>query len=664
MRDRPVSPHPASGSGRYRAYVAFTLLVPLLILALLEILLQAIPYGPDLGLFIEIPVNSVRYKGMNPRMSARYFFRTEFQPGSGPDLFLAEKLPGTVRVFCLGASTTVGYPYWYNAAFSSFLRQRLASVFPEKTIEVVNLGITATNSFTLLDIMGDVVRERPDAVVVYDGHNEFYGALGVASRESLGGSRWMIKAYLSLLHFKSFLLLRDGYGALAALFGGTGRGIDRSTMMERMAEGQLVPQTGPVYTRGIETFRDNLKEISRLCLERHTPLLVCTQVSNLRDLPPFASMHRPEIPDEKRAAFDRAMAWGDSVLASGDTSAALSAFGTAVSADPEFAAAHFRRASLLDARGRYDEAEAEYRLARDKDVVRFRASGDINALIREAPAGAIPVDIEAAFADVSPHRLIGSVRITEHLHPDDAGQFLIAGAVIDVMKAHGILCPGEEWTRRDTLPAGRLWEQRPVTPLDGRIAKRKTEILRAGWPFRTTATAVSAVDDRDTVGQIAELVVQSRWSWRRAHEAMLAMNAARGNVKGTEGEYRAILSQFPLDAPMRARFGAFLAVGGRTAEARKEFTASVSTQETGAACRGLGDLELQAGNMPEALLAYQKSLGYAQRPAEEADTRLMLALALLKSGDSPGAITQLRESLRLNPHDDRAKRLLEGLATR
>jgi hypothetical protein len=52
----------------------------------------------------------------------------------------------------------------------------------------VNLAMPAINSFSLLDMTPEALAQKPDALIIYCGHNEFYGALGAGSTESLG--RW------------------------------------------------------------------------------------------------------------------------------------------------------------------------------------------------------------------------------------------------------------------------------------------------------------------------------------------------------------------------------------------------------------------------------------------------------------------------------------------
>jgi hypothetical protein len=69
--------------------------------------------------------------------------------------------------------------------------------------------MAAINSFALLDFIDEVLEQKPDAILIYAGHNEYYGALGAASTVSLGKSTSLVRLYLWLQRFKVFLLLRD-----------------------------------------------------------------------------------------------------------------------------------------------------------------------------------------------------------------------------------------------------------------------------------------------------------------------------------------------------------------------------------------------------------------------------------------------------------------------
>ena len=105
--------------------------------------------------------------------------------------------------------------------------------------------MAAINSYSLLDFTDEILEQSPDALLIYAGHNEYYGALGVGSEQSLGNSRWLIRTYLKLRTIKTFLLVRDFIGWIKIRFSNLfygGSKIDPSaTLMERIVSDQTIP---------------------------------------------------------------------------------------------------------------------------------------------------------------------------------------------------------------------------------------------------------------------------------------------------------------------------------------------------------------------------------------------------------------------------------------
>jgi lysophospholipase L1-like esterase len=96
----------------------------------------------------------------------------------GPEVSL-EKPPGTLRVLCLGGSTT----YDTNSdgeTWEDDLQSRLADAYPGQKIEVLNFGMNAASMpfhVTQFALLG--VNFRPDLVIVYAGHNDLWSGLGL-----------------------------------------------------------------------------------------------------------------------------------------------------------------------------------------------------------------------------------------------------------------------------------------------------------------------------------------------------------------------------------------------------------------------------------------------------------------------------------------------------
>jgi len=82
---------------------------------------------------------------------------------------------------------------------------------PGRNFEIINLSLTAVNSYTTLGFAREVVDYDPDAVLIYTGHNEYYGAPGVASTERVGDNPFLIHLTLRLREFRLFQLLTNLY---------------------------------------------------------------------------------------------------------------------------------------------------------------------------------------------------------------------------------------------------------------------------------------------------------------------------------------------------------------------------------------------------------------------------------------------------------------------
>ena len=126
------------------------ILSPLAMLAVIEFVLRLVGYGHDLSLFTKDPARK-GYLVMNQHVSEKYFSKQQNATFGNFEAFLEKKSPGTFRIFVLGESTTIGYPYMHNGSFHRWLQYRLMHTYPERDFELVNLSLTAVNSHTVLD---------------------------------------------------------------------------------------------------------------------------------------------------------------------------------------------------------------------------------------------------------------------------------------------------------------------------------------------------------------------------------------------------------------------------------------------------------------------------------------------------------------------------------
>lgn len=652
-----------------RLFLIFTLGFPFLLFLLLEIGLRVFQYGPNLSLFTIEEIAGKTYHIMDPDVKARYFSRVEFSPNTSPDYFLVPKPTGTFRIFCLGGSTTVGFPYGYVGSFSTFLRDRLKVLFPDRSIEVINLGMTATNSYTVVDIARELVNYQPDLLIVYDGHNEFYGALGIASHEALGGARWLSKAYLRLIHLRTFLLVRDAVTWLRALFASPPSPVlagTEGTMMERLARGKYIPYGSKAYLDCLGIFKANLEDLKEIAMAHKIPVLISSQVANLRHQPPFISGSSSQLGFEQQHAFEKLFRRGRQEWEKGDFAAALTSFREASAIDSMRADVFYEIARCLDTLGRKQEARAAYIKARDYDELRFRTASDFNEVIRHASDGSsvIFVDIEAAFQNESPDSLIGSNLILEHLHPNTYGYFLMAREYAHAIRDHQFLAPLDEWASRDTVQEKVLWVGRTLTEIDEMCAQRRIAKLTSGWPFRPETVPLDPLAAKSAeggLGQIVERMVRAELTWEQGHVAAAEFYERSGDLEKAEREYRTLANQVPLNVSPHVRLAMVLLKRGNTEEARQTLLNSLSVERTMIAYRALGGLALDGGAFADAILCFENALGLSGSTTERAENSYLLGVAYVRAGMADRAVAPLKQALTLNPQMKPAENLLRGI---
>jgi hypothetical protein len=86
--------------------------------------------------------------------------------------FAVPKPAGTVRVACVGASTTF-HGFDNDSTYPAELERRLRELRPDLLLEVLNLGISGTGSDYWLGRFDELLALEPDIVVQYNAVNDF-----------------------------------------------------------------------------------------------------------------------------------------------------------------------------------------------------------------------------------------------------------------------------------------------------------------------------------------------------------------------------------------------------------------------------------------------------------------------------------------------------------
>jgi len=484
--------------------------IPIFFLFLIEILLRLFSYGDNYDLFEDQEFYGQTYRICNPDYGKKYF---NFLPYTSPnlDIFLKDKPDNSFRIFVLGSSTAYGFPYQPGIMFSRILQERLQNSFPEKKIEVVNTAITAINSFTFQDKIDDILGEEPDALLIYAGHNEFYGGMGIGSKDAFGKVRWIKLLHLQFMELKIYQLMRSWIFGISNSIAGKNseQTPETATLMERSVANFGIEYKSNTYERAQAHYEKNMSSVLRKANKKKVPVFYSEVICNIKDLKPFASIESDDYPP------------------------AIEVYNEAIE---------------YENRGEHKEAKDLFYKAKDLDGIRFRASEEINDIINDLAIhnDAYLVKMKSIFEKNSPNGLIGDNLLTEHVHPNIDGYFLMADAFYNALIKSSIIGQPDTSDNRSSEWYRKNWG---FTSLDSLSASLFIRKLKGGWPFQPDTIINSFIRTYKPISFIDSLAYQAvRYddiSLESAHKTLAKYYLTHEQPEKAVKEYASILKSDP-----------------------------------------------------------------------------------------------------------------------
>ncbi len=484
--------------------------MPVVALILFELILRISGYGSDLRLFNTDQTGKYYY--LNPQIGKRYFTQETNATNGNMDFFRKEKAPGTFRIFVLGSSTALGFPYMYNGAFPQMLKHQLQQYYPDLEVEVVNLSLTAINSYAILDIAREIPDYQPDAVLIYAGQNEYHGTLGIASSSKFGSNPFFKKLFIQSKRFRFMQLIYNTIYSLNKKSPSTDLHL---TLMERLAAGQKIPFNSKEYKSGVTQFGRNLNSILDVFSTRKIPVFIGTLVTNKRGIHPFESaISKPELAGEWNNYYEN----GKLALEKKDTIDAFRLLSLACKLDSTHAECQFKLAEISFARKDYNSARKFYANAKELDQLRFRAPEIFNQIIKKAASGRQNVyltDVSSAFDSVSPHHIVGGELLLEHVHPNLDGYYLMAETFLKSIKTSSVL----KKENLDNISAEIVRQNMPLSKFDTAYGYISTILLKENWPFNEPLPEPTPIE-KTYEGKVAGGLAVKQYSWEVAMEKL------------------------------------------------------------------------------------------------------------------------------------------------
>jgi len=489
------------------------ILIPVLFFVLLELSLRYFQYGRSYEQWVESPNGKWIQKGgkfliLNPDIAYKYFHVLKTIPQSTHLAFDKEKKPNAFRIFIMGGSSAAGFPYEPNGSVASYLLDRLSLVYPDSKIEVINCSMTAINSYTLRDLTPGILDQKPDLILIYAGHNEYYGALGAGSIESLGNIRFLVNLVIRLEEYRTFQLLRNTLAVISKTFS-TEKKMQAGTLMEKMVQNKYIGYGSDVYKKGLTQFEGNLNDILSMITDANVPVLIGTITSNLKDQYPFVSDSSSQYPPAEKIFID---------------------------------------ASQALSQEKFKIADSLFRYARDLDALRFRAPGTINEIISRTAEkyGVNVVDIDSAFNANSPNQIVGNNLIIDHLHPSLQGYQLIGKMFFNKMQELKYLPDSKPKDFNNEIQDSIAVSNLNFSKLDSVLTNFKIRLIKNNWPFvKNKIYYPSYIQLNDRIDSLAILIIENKINWINAHLSASKWYYDHGNIDQFLNEMDALIYRYP-----------------------------------------------------------------------------------------------------------------------
>ena len=671
--------------------------LPVLLLVALEGGLRLFSYGYPTAFFLKSRSGNREILIENREFSRRYFppaLARSPQPTALPTI----KPPDTFRIFVFGESAAMGDPepaFGFARILEVLLRER----YPRQRFEVLNVAVTAINSHVVRQIAKDCAPLQGDLWIIYMGNNEVVGPFGAGT--VFGAqipSLELIRVSLALKATRLGQLLDDVIDRLMRKSG-------RPTTWEGMEMflNQQVRADDPRLAKVYASFQKNLEDILHTGERAGARILLSTVVSNQKDCPPFASLHRPDLTDAQRVEWDKSYHAGIATEADTHYAAALAQYEQAARLDDAHAELRFRMGRCQQALGNLKAARESFEKARDLDTLRFRADARINQIIRQigragGARGLKFLDAEERFAGRTAQGITGEELLYEHVHFNFDGNYLMARSLaeqiadlffnaspVPATNAPGWL-PAEECARRLALTdwdrfqvvdeiCKRL-QQPPFThQLDheARLARwqevrtrlqaaSRPEALDSAIQVYKTALALAPHDwvlheNLAKVLQSAGEFVAAEKAWRKVTELLPHYDQGYyglANVLDAQGKSAEAISLFqwalrrrPDLVEARNGLGLALASKGRISEAIEQYERALQSKPDFAEARvNLGQILAQQGMVDEAIAQYATAL---QLNSNSVGAHINLGKVLANQGKARDAVAHYREAVRLAP---------------
>jgi tetratricopeptide (TPR) repeat protein len=703
-------PHkPISGWRLWLFRIVALIIIPALLFLLLEIILRVVGYGFATSASVKCRVNGTASYRSNIQFAWR-FFPQNIARESNPYVFPEDKSDNTYRIFVMGASAAAGIPDG-SFCFGRILQVMLRQQYPQVNFEVITTAMPAINSHVVLEIAKDCARHQPDLFIVYMGNNEVVGPYGAGTVFApLSTSLSFIRFDMALKATKIGQVITNLLGVVS-----TKKNIPKIWRGLEMFLEKQIPADDPRLETVYQHFKRNLEDIRGAARKSNSRIIFCTVGSNLKDSPPFASLHRPDLAETDQKNWEEIYQQAVVYESGGNYAKAVEMYLAAAEIDDRYADLQFRLGRCFWAMGEYDEAREKFIRARDLDTLRFRADTRINRIIREiadkkTKEGVYLVDAAKVFEKNSPYETPGEELFYEHVHMNFTGTYLLAKAIfeqaeetlperINRYKAEQQLSSEAECARYLAYTAwdrykianeilngyikqapftNQLYHEQRVSQMEQKLKALKAylspEVFNEveaqyrwaieqnqsdWWPHWKYGELMEELGNYNAAAEQYRFVLNFVPHRYDAYAKLGLFSGKQGNLDTAIAQNLESLRIKPIYADAHYNLGLAYQLQGKYEKSIEHYTKTIRFKPDFAqAYNNLAVVLFQQGKIREAVETYRNGLIFVP---ENSNLHYNLGLMLEKQGHRNEAIKELRAALQIDPNSVKTRKALDAI---
>jgi len=332
-----------------------------------------------------------------------------------------------IRITVVGESSAAGVPYNQWVSVGKAVAWGLGRAIPGRRFQEEVLAGSGETLEIQHRKLAKLTR-RPDILILYCGHNEFSARIPNSrdrSHYADDDAPSALGMFIQQIADWSFLhrLIQQNIEKCRVAIPPPSNG--HRALIDTPAYSRAE------YERLRKDFHRRVEEIVAYAEAIHAIPILIAPPANDAGFEPNRSFLRSSAPIALRRAFER-----DHLAAvrleETDADAAIRSYRELLAREPEFAAAHYRLARLLEARGEFAEAYAHDVAARDADGYPMRCLSSFQDAYREVAArhDCIFIDGQSYFHAISPNGLLDGRLFHDGMHPSFRGQIALAQAAL------------------------------------------------------------------------------------------------------------------------------------------------------------------------------------------------------------------------------------------